>query len=108
MDAKKILLAFTGSINKYNEFEKQLNDLKAITGKDISNNEKIKDLVSWYRNEYVKRPEKYPGDHIVLKILRGHIAYGFSLNVAISNTYDELRGRLAIIDFKRNITRNSY
>ena len=80
MDAKKILLAFTGSINKYNEFEKQLNDLKAITGKDISNNEKIKDLVSWYRNEYVKRPEKYPGKRTGSAFM--HICRGCSPTMA--------------------------
>lgn len=92
---------FTKSIKMQIEFEKQLNELKAITGKNIDGNEQIKALVNWFRKEFEKRPEKYVGDHIPIKITRDYVAKGYNLDLALKETYSKLIGEFEIIDRMR-------
>lgn len=88
---------FTEAVKLQIELEKQLSNLKVLTG-DTEEYEKINSLVAWNRNEFVKRPEKFTGDHIPIKIVEDNVAVGCSLDLAIQKTYIILKSRFAAID----------
>ena len=98
--APKAFKRFTKAVSLQIEFEKQLNDLKALID-DTEENEKINTLIAWNRNEFVKRPEMFIGDHIPIKLVRDNVAAGYSLDLAIQEAYRILKGRFALMDMCR-------
>jgi len=91
------------SVNKRLEFDKQLSNLRAITG-GVAYNSEINELIEWYRNEYVIRPERYPGDEVVIRLIIKNLSNGYCITIieAIKNSKAQLECELFIIDKQRN------
>jgi len=97
------------SVNKRLEFDKQLSNLRDITG-GIGYNSEIPELIGWYRNEYVIRPERYPGDEIVIKLIIKNLSNGYCIKIleALKNSKEQLKADLFIIYKQRCGIRKTY
>jgi hypothetical protein len=84
-------------------FEKAMSDLKTITPDNIEQNKKISKIIKWYRLEYLKIPEQYPGDYTVLEILRDYMLTGYDFKNAIKLTRKNLKNKLNILRLNRSI-----
>jgi hypothetical protein len=88
-------------MNKYDKYDKSMAELKAILNKDVRKDEQIIKLIEWVKGEYVKIPEKYPGDHYVVDIIRRNVALGLSLNVSLEKTFAHFKIIFETYSFNR-------
>lgn len=93
---------FCTSLGNYHDYKRQINELNAVIGKNVEGNKFINELIEWYRKEYNKRPERYPGDEVVIKLIHDAVATGLTLNFSIMDAYIKLKKKLALIDHIRN------
>ena len=91
--------------NSRNEFEKQLYELKTIVNENCEGNERITELIKWYRKEYQKRPELYPGDEVVVKAIKDNALKGLILDKSIDTAKILLKADLAFTDIQRSYSR---
>jgi hypothetical protein len=83
------------------EYEKQMHELTVILNNNCEGDERIKELIEWYRKEYQKRPEMYGGDKIVVKAIKDAALTGLSLNMSLMEAYRVLKANLSFIDINR-------
>ena len=87
------------SIKDKIEVEKEISNLKAVTGfSTIEKNKELKKYIKWFRLEYQKRPYKYIGDTVALKSVRKYIATGFTLKESIDKSKFDLKAELELLD----------
>lgn len=85
----------------YIEYKKSMSDLSVITREDTKGNINIVNLVEWFREEYNKRPEKYPGDHFIINSVKHQCLLGSELNTAINEAKKQAMITLKAIDINR-------
>lgn len=91
----------TTAIRAQMEYEKTLASIAALTG-DI--NKKAEELVAWYRNEYMQRPDQYPGDLVPVEMLKNRIAStAETIDAAIKFVKGKLEEELKSVDEDRLI-----
>ena len=86
---KLILSAFKTAfftIKLQSEFERETAIISKITGHN-ENNEKIDELILWYRGEFAKTTNKYPGDQVPIRIVMDYVLKGYTFDTAIKETY---------------------
>lgn len=96
------LMKFSKQIKQLNDFDSAMIKLMVISGKDQKDNKEVNNCIEWFRNEFVKRPEKYPGDNVVVQLVYKYAATGLTVSQSVEQTYSNLKGELSIIDLKRN------
>lgn len=77
-----------GNIKSMTEFEKSLNDLRIILGHN--NLKDVEELIQWFRSEYTKLPNKYPGDNFVIEAIKPNLLKGDTLNMSLHKAFHEL------------------
>lgn len=82
-------------------FEKEMHDLNIVLNQDCANNERITELIEWYRKECNARPEIYKGDEIVVKAIRDAAATGLTFNFSLMEAYRVLKANFAFADNTR-------
>ena len=82
-------------------FEEEMHDLNIVINQDCTNNERVSELVEWYRKECQARPEMYKGDEVVIKSIRDAAATGLTLNFSLMEAYRILKANLAFVDNMR-------
>ena len=90
-----------GAIKARQRFEKEMHDLNVVINQDCTNNERVSELVEWYRKECQARPEMYKGDEVVIKAIRDAAATGLTLNFSLMEAYRILKANLAFVDNMR-------
>lgn len=87
------------SIKDKIEIEKEISNLKAVTGfPTIEKNKELKKYIKWFRLEYQKRPYKYIGDTVALKSVRKYLSTGFTLKESIDKSYRDFKNEFDILD----------
>jgi len=82
-------------------FEKEMHDLNVVINQDCTNNERVSELVEWYRKECRARPEMYKGDEVVMKAIRDAAVTGLSFSFSLMEAYRILKANLAFMDNMR-------
>lgn len=82
-------------------YEKEIHDLNIVINQDCTNNERVSELVEWYRKECQSRPEMYKGDEVVIKAIRDAAETGLTLNFSLMEAYRVLKANLAFMDNMR-------
>jgi len=89
---------YCSKIKAKQRFEKEMCDLNALINQDCTNNERVSELVEWYRKECQARQEMYKGDEVVIKAIREAAATGLNLNFSLMEAYRILKANLAFVD----------
>jgi len=92
---------YCAGVKAKQRFEKEMNDLNIVINQDCTNNERVSELVEWYRKECQTRPEMYKGDEVVIKAIRDAAATGLTLNFSLMEAYRILKANLAFVDNMR-------
>ena len=82
-------------------FEKEMLELNNVLGENVEANERVSELIEWYRKECQARPEMYKGDEVVIKAIRDAAATGMTLSFSLMEAYRILKANLAFVDNMR-------
>lgn len=82
-------------------FEKEMIELNNIVGKNVAADERISELIEWYRKECNARPEIYKGDEIVVNAIKQGAMKGLSFNFSLMEAYRILKANFSFTDNMR-------
>lgn len=92
---------------KNREFYKQMLNLSAAIGASVSKNDSVINAVAWFRSEFVKIPEKYPGDDLIISLIASYAAQGLLLNESIEKAKNQINNEILVLDYQRS-TRTTF
>lgn len=90
------------------ELEKGMLELNSIVGENVEADERISDLIVWYREECRKRPENFRGDELVVELIKNAVISGSTFNAALEETIIFLKYEFALIDNARATGKSRY
>lgn len=91
---KSLIPSCIKSVKLNIEYEKSLNDLQIILGhNDLKD---VYEVISWFRNEFTKLPNKYPGDSFVIEAIKPNLLKGDTLSMSLHKAFHDLIQYIAL------------
>lgn len=92
---------YSAGVKTKQRFEKEMLELNTVIGRNVEADERIGELIEWYRNECSKRPEIYKGDEIVVNAIKQGALQGLSFSFSLMEAYRILKANFAFTDSMR-------
>ena len=82
---------YSAGVKAKQKFEKEMLELKNVLGENCEANERVSELIEWYRGECDKRPEIYKDDEIVINAIKQAAMTGLNFNLSLMEAYRLLK-----------------